>query len=436
MGADVATVAAGAVKSEPELVARGLRWVRARLLGVLFAGQVLGGIATTAGLSVSSIAGADLGGSNSWSGVPGAINVLGAGVAALPLSRAMGRIGRRAGLVWGYSLGTLGGVLCAAAVWTNALPLLLLGMLLFGVGNTSNQLARYAAADTSPPSTRGRAISLIVWAATVGALLGPTMFTTAETLGQRLGLAATGASYLLSVVAYALAGLLLLGALRPDPRRVAQLIGGGQPTAGAGGAARGLRELLSLPGVRLAIVGLTVSHLVMIAPSQLAPVLLRDHGHPMQVIGFVVAGHVAGMFAISPLTGVLCDRLGPPRVIVGGLFCLILAVLVAATAPPSDAVLVGLGQSLLGVGWNFGFVASSALLTSSVSREEQPTVQGLADLVMGVGAAAGTALAGALLGGVGFSAMSLLVGATLAAPLALLWWYRGSMFALPSAVAR
>src|SRR5205823_6571952 len=217
---------------------------------------------------------------NTWSGLPVAIAALGAALASLPIARAMGRFGRRPGLVLGYGLGVVGSALGMAGVLTRSFPLLLLGMALFGVGNTSNLLARYAAADVSPGAQRGRAIGVVVWGSTAGSVIGPN----------------------------------LLG-----------------PAALAGG-------LLALPVV----------------------------GSPF-LIGLGVVLHLPGMYAASPLTGWLCDRVGRLPVIVAGGLMLIGALALAGLTPGSNGGLVILGLFLNGVGWNFGFVAGSALLTDAIS---------------------------------------------------------------------
>src|SRR6266487_1527478 len=148
---------------------------RRRLLATLLAAQVCGSTGHSISLAVGSVVAADITGTNTWSGLPVAIAALGAALASLPIARAMGRFGRRPGLVLGYGLGVVGSALGMAGVLTRSFPLLLLGMALFGVGNTSNLLARYAAADVSPGSQRGRSIGFVVWGATAGSVLGPNL---------------------------------------------------------------------------------------------------------------------------------------------------------------------------------------------------------------------------------------------------------------------
>src|ERR671932_290351 len=129
------------------LTPTGIAAARPRLLGTLLATQICGSTAHSITLAVGSIVAADITGTNTWSGLPVATAALGAALASVPLARMMGRVGRRPGLALGM-MGVLG----------RSFPLLLLGMALFGIGNTSNLLARFAAADVSTADQRGRAI--------------------------------------------------------------------------------------------------------------------------------------------------------------------------------------------------------------------------------------------------------------------------------------
>src|SRR5215468_8666663 len=139
---------------------------RGRLMGALFIAQASGATGHSIGMAVGGIMAAAITGTNTWSGVPVAIGALGTAIASWPLSRLMARFGRRPGLGLGYGLAVLGAALGMVAALVTSFPLFLCGMALFGIANTSNLLARYAAADISPIAHRGRAMGLIVWAST------------------------------------------------------------------------------------------------------------------------------------------------------------------------------------------------------------------------------------------------------------------------------
>src|SRR5215467_7914040 len=148
---------------------------RGALMATLFTAQVLGSTGHSIVMAVGGILAAAITGTNAWVGVPVAVAALGAALASWPLSRLMARVGRRPGLTLGYGLAVVGAGLGMAGVLVSHFALLLLGMALFGIAQTSNLLARYAAADVTPKSERGRAMGLIVWGATIGSILGPNL---------------------------------------------------------------------------------------------------------------------------------------------------------------------------------------------------------------------------------------------------------------------
>jgi MFS family permease len=196
-------------------------------------------------------------------------------------------------------------------------------------------------------------------------------------------------------------------------------IGTRERGAASSGVARPLGAILSDLRVQIALAGLTVSQFVMIATTSTSPVYLHDHGHPVHTIGLAVSFHLGGMYVTSPLSGWLCDRFGRLPMIGAGALLLIVAVTVAGLAPGESSVLVILGIFLNGVGWNLAFVSASALLTDALSPSERASIQGLADLFMGLMGALGSAVGGMILGIWGFTVLNGL-GALLAlAPLVI-----------------
>jgi MFS family permease len=392
---------------------------RGLLLATLFAAQVGGSTGHSIAMAVGGIMAAAITGTNSWSGVPVAVGALGAALASWPLSRLMGRFGRRPGLALGYGLGVVGAGLGMAGVLTSHFALFLVGMTLFGVSNTSNLLARYAAADVTPASQRGRAMGLIVWGSTIGSILGPNLMTPAVQVGARLGLSPVGSAFLISVAGYGLSAILVQALLRPDPLAVARRLEG---IASAGAPApppRRLGAILGEPRVRIAFGSLMAGQLVMIGTTSTSPVYLHDHGHHVGIIGLAVAMHLGGMYVASPLSGWLSDRFGRGAMIAIGGVVLLLAMATAGLAPGREGGLVMLGLFLNGVGWNFAFVAASALLTDVLSPGERTSIQGLADLVMGLLGALGSAAGGFVLGTLGFGALNALGAAVIVAGLAV-----------------
>jgi MFS family permease len=388
-------------------------------MATLFAAQVSGSTGHSMSLAVGSIMAATITGTNTWSGLPVAVGALGAALASWPLSRLMDRVGRRPGLVLGYALAAVGAVLGMAGVVAGSFAVMLLGMTLFGTANTSNLLARYAAADVSPGLRRGRAMGLIVWGSSLGSIIGPNLTGPALRVGNLLGVDPTASAFLISVGGYALAALLVQVFLRPDPMAIARRIDDRGGASRAGGGARSIAALLRDVRVQIALATLTISQFVMISTTSTSPVYLHDQGHTVQTIGLAVSLHLAGMYVCSPLSGWLSDRVGRLATIGAGVVVLIVAVAMAGLAPGRAGALVMFALFINGVGWNLAFVAGSALLTDALSPAERASMQGLADLVMGLMGAMGSTAGGVILGAWGFAVLNAVGGALVLAPLAV-----------------
>jgi MFS family permease len=395
----------------------GFASTRATLMATLFAAQVCGSTGHSIMLAIGSIMAASITGTNTWSGLPIAVGALGTALASWPLASLMNRFGRRPGLALGYGLAVVGAVLGMLGVVTRSFALLLGGMALFGIAGTSNLLARYAAADVSPGPQRGRAMGLIVWGSTIGSVVGPNLMAPALRVGAHLGLSPEASAFLISMGGYALAALLVQVFLRPDPLTLARQLQ--TIAAGPVGRARSLGAILGDLRVQIALATLTISQFVMISTTSTSPVYLHDQGHGVQTIGLAVSFHLGGMYVASPLSGWLCDRFGRLVMIGVGALVLIAAVLMAGLAPGSDHALIVLGLFLNGVGWNFAFVAGSALLTDALSTAERASIQGLADLVMGLMGAFGSAAGGMILGVWGFAILNTVGAALVLGPLAI-----------------
>jgi MFS family permease len=384
----------------------------------LFVAQVLGSTGHSIGMAVGSIVAASITGTNTWSGLPVAIGALGTALASWPLARLMNRSGRRPGLALGYGLAVIGALLAMAGVGVGSFWMLLGGMALFGISNTSNLLARYAAADVTTPTQRGRAMGLIVWGSTIGSLIGPNLMAPALVLGALVGVTSVASAFLIAVVGYALASLVMEVFLRPDPLAIARhhqaIADAGKPA----GHARRIGEILGDVRVQVALASLMIGQFVMISTTSTSPLYLHDHGHHVGTIGLAVSFHLAGMYVTSPLSGWLCDKFGRLPMIGIGAAILIAAVMLAGLAPGTDRFLVILALFLNGVGWNLAFVAGSALLTDALTPAERPTIQGLADLCMGLMGALGSAAGGMILGVWGFAILNAVGGALALGPLA------------------
>lgn len=391
--------------------------VRAKLMTTLFVAQVCGSTGHSISLAVGSIMAASITGTNTWSGVPIAVGALGTALASWPLARLMDRAGRRPGLALGYGLAVAGAVLGLLGVAVRNFPLMLVGMALFGIASTSNLLARYAAADVSLPEQRGRAMGLIVGGSALGSIIGPNLMTPALSLGARLQIPATASPFLVSVAGYGVAAALTCVFLRPDPlalARVAEAVPGR-----AVGRARALGTILADARVQIALTTLSISQFVMISTTSTSPLYLHDQGHTVGTIGIAVSLHLAGMYVSSPLSGWLADRFGRMPVIAAGALMLIVAVALAGLAPGHAGAAIILGLFLNGIGWNLAFVSGSALLTDALAPVERASVQGLADLLMGLMGAIGSAVGGMILGIWGFAILNAVGALLVLGPLAV-----------------
>ena len=401
---------------------------RGALMATLFAAQVCGSTGFSMGMAVGAIMAAAITGTSTWSGLPVAVGSLGTALAAWPLSRLMTRFGRRPGLTLGYIIAVAGAMLGIVGVIGQSFLLFLAGMVLFGTAQTSNLLARYAAADITPDAQRGRAMGLIVWGSAAGSIVGPMLMSPAIRAGAALGLGSVASAFLISVGSYAVAALLVQVLLRPDPLAIARRLE--LPIAHSTEARRrATGDILREPRVFVAYGTLMVSQLVMIGTTSTSPLYLHDHGHAVGIIGLAVSLHLGGMYVTSPLSGWLCDRFGRlPMIGAGGV--VLLGALALAGLPPGRASgVVIAGLFLNGVGWNLAFVSASALLTDALSPHERASIQGLADLVMGLMGAVGSTLGGVVLGAWGFGMLNALGAALLVVPLAASWLPREALAA-------
>lgn len=370
--------------------------IQRRTLRVLAAAQVLSGCAFFLGIAVTALLARDVSGEEALGGVPIAFGIVSAALAAAPLSSWMARAGRRPGLVAGHVIAGLGSAVVVAAAAADSFALLCVGMAAFGIGNTSNLLARYAATDLAPPERRARAISVVLLATAAGAIVGPNLVSQTEPLADWLGTFDSAGPYAVSVVLYALAAVTLLAFLRPDPLLAAQQLDGVTPAAGTG-AFHALKTLPDWPALALTgVSAMAIGQIAMVAVMTMTPVHMEDAGESLSAVGLVISLHVAGMYLPSPISGSLADRYGRLPVLAAGGAILIAAGICSALAPGDHTLLVAVALILLGVGWNLGLVAGSALVTDAVEPERRPQTQGAADLVMGLTGAIGSLAAGPL----------------------------------------
>jgi MFS family permease len=396
------TAATDTARLGPTALARGRRRARATLV----TGVALGSTGHIAAVTVATIVAQDLLGSETFAGAPGATVVLGAALGAVLLSALMAQQGRRRGLSLGYAIGVGGALLATVAVLTRSFPLLLLGTMFIGFGNSSNQLSRYASADMSPTAKRASAIGLVVWASTVGSVVGPWLVPVAGVLAMGAGLPMLAGPYLVPVLFVGTAAVVSFLFLRPDPYELAD-----EESISAADVEPSrdpVREILRRPGVGAAIVALIAGQFVMTLIMTMTPLHMTMHGHDLGAVGLVLSGHTLGMFALSPLSGRLTEMLGSVRTILIGSVVLGVSAIMAAVAPPDGGALLLVALFLLGYGWNLGFVAGSTMLSERLELHERTRVQGLADALIWSAAAAASLGSGIVMAAAGYTALAVL----------------------------
>jgi MFS family permease len=385
--------------------------VQRRTLRLLVSTQIIGGVGVAVGLSVGALLAADMAGVG-VSGLAQSAAVVGAALLAVPAVQIMREYGRGRGLVAAYLAAAVGGVGVVLASVTGWVPLLFVALFLFGGGTTAGMQARYAAVDLAPASRRGRHLSLVVWATTIGAVAGPNLAPLAGTALDGYGVPTLAGPFVFSSALFGVAVLVLLLWMRPDPLLVAREIRDEAPEAPERvGMRAALAAVLARPPARLGVSAMAVGHLVMVGVMAMTPVHILDAGHSeahtLRIVGIVLSLHIAGMFAFAPVTGWLTDRWGRRPVILTGVALLLAACAVAGTAGHHSAQL-SVGLFLLGLGWSGTMVAGSTLLSESVPEPVRPSAQGLSDLVMGLAGASAGAISGLVVSWSGYPTLNML----------------------------
>ena len=376
-----------------------------RTVRSLVATQAVGALGITIALATASLLARDLSGSDSLAGLAQTSQVLGAAVASWTLASVMATRGRRTGLLSGIGFATVGSLLCVVAGAVGSMGLLLLGTFLVGAMTAANAAARYAATDLAAPETRARDLSIVVWATTIGAVLGPNLAEPSADLADLLGLPPLTGPFLVGAIGMAIAAGVVAVLLRPDPLVVArELTGEGAPQRrGPGGVLSGaLAVMRADPLVTCAMTAVAAAHAVMVGVMVMTPLHMEHGGAHLHVIGLVISVHVLGMFAFAPLVGWFTDQLGRARMIVLGAAVQLLAVTLAGLSPRGSSWQVFAGLFLLGVGWSFVTIAGSTLLTDRTPLASRTDVQGASDLVMGLSAGAAGGASGAVVGFLGY----------------------------------
>ena len=409
-GSAAAPISSGIAAEPPE---------QRRTLAVLLLAQILSGAGLAAGITVGALLAEQMMGSSRLSGLPTVFFTIGSAAAAVGLGRMSQRFGRRAGLSAGYFTGAVGCVGAVVAAAIGSITLLFASMLIYGVGAATNLQARYAGADLAAPSRRGRAVSIVLVATAVGAILGPNLVRATGTLATKIGFPALAGPFMLAALSYVSSALVLWLLLRPDPLLLARRLADdassrttpdattesqAAPTAAAESRQKWSWPLASGAGIMI------ITQLIMVAIMTITPIHIEHHGHGIEVTGIVIGAHVAGMFLPSPFSGWLVDRFGYLAIAVASGVTLLAAGLIAAWTPVDSVAMLVLALVLLGVGWNLGLVSGTTLVTDAVPLATRARTQGMVDLGIALAGAGGGLSSGLIFAATSYATLTLAGG--------------------------
>lgn len=383
-----------------------------RTLIVLVAAQILSGAGLAAGVTVGALLTQDMLSSTSLAGLPSAVGTAGSVLAAIAVGRISQARGRRPGLAAGYLAGAVGSAgVIAAAVAANPV-LLFLALFVYGAGMSTNLQARYAGADLAAPARRARAVSTVLVATTLGGVVGPMLTGPTGDLAHTLGIPHLAGPFLLAGAAYAMAALVLAIWLRPDPLLLARTLEAertatayAQPDDVSGQPRPAVERQRS--GVLVGALVMVLTQMVMVAIMTMTPVHMHDHGASAATSGLVIAIHIGAMYLPSPLTGWLVDRYGHPTIAAASGLTLLAAGIVAASAPGGSIAPLAVALALLGLGWNFGLVAGTAIITDAVPLATRAKTQGLVDVFIAIAGATGGMASGLVVATAGYPLLSI-----------------------------
>ena len=383
--------------------------IQKRTIKVLATTQILSGVGVAGTVAAGSLLVSSISNSESLAGLSQTTAVLGAAAMAIPLSKLTQRGGRRLGLSVGYTVGLIGAAFAIFGGSQRILIAMLLGTFLVGAASASGYQARFAATDLADDSNRSRQLSYVVWGSTIGAVTGPNLMGPSGALAVALGLPKLVGPYILAFITLGMGTLVIRFFLKPDPYLTAANL---RPQSEEHHELLSARKTLKLirknPTALFAIAAIAIGHVAMVSVMVMTPIHMAHVDVTLTVIGLVISIHIVGMYAFSPIIGSLSDRMGRRWVIQIGVLILLASCLVSGLADAHNSIQLGFGLFLLGLGWSCTLIAGSALLSESVETELRPSSQGASDLLMNLMGAGGGAMAGIVIGTLGYGWLCLI----------------------------
>lgn len=379
-----------------------------RNIALLSVAQALAGSSQAIVMSVAALTAAGMAPIQGLATLPVMLMIVGTALATGPAAWAIHSWGRKQGFAFGAAVSIPAALLATAAAWIGNFWLFCVALAIFGASAAFGQQYRFAAADSVPPALKSQAISWVLFGGVLAGFIGPQLSMLSKDLIP--GATFAGTYLVIAALAVVAIGVLWLTRLAPTVKRAEDRKAG-----------RPLGELLRSPQIIVAMVGAAASYALMTLVMVGAPLaMVFTCGHTTEEAAFAIQWHIISMFAPSFVTGAIISRLGPHLTASLGLLCVL-----AAGVTNLSGITVGhfvASLVLLGVGWNLGFIASTALLTSSYRPEEAARVQGLNEqVVFGVMAVASIA-SGVLLQSIGWQSINVLAIAVAACAIAILAW--------------
>jgi MFS family permease len=393
-----------------------------KITAVLFFSQSLSSAGFIAAFTVNALVAVDLTGWTAMAGVPGAIYVLGQAGGAPVWGFSFEKIGRRWGLALGQMIGVVGSAIAITAVVGRSFLFFLTGLVMVGMARSAVDLGRFIAAEVHQPEMRGRAISKVVLGSTVGAIVGPLLVGPTGTLATMAGLPELAGPYGVGLVVLVFASILILSGLRPEPRDIGKELNRVHAESVPALETRSLSKIVRQPGVIVAITTMVFAQMVMVVPMSITSVHMKTHQHPLSMVSLVISAHTLGMYAFSLITGKMTDRWGRLPVIILGASVMIISCLIAG--PSVNLMPLVIALFLLGLGWNFAYVAGSTLLADQLSANERAKTQGFNDFLLNLASAGSQVGSGVIYAFGGFMLMSLTSAILAIVPLIAGVWLR------------
>ncbi|WGF39611.1 MFS transporter [Lysinibacillus capsici] len=381
-----------------------------RVLIVVSLSQIFGGAGLAAGITVGALLAQQMLGTDAYAGVPSALFTLGSAGAAFIVGKLSQRYGRRIGLSTGFIVGGLGAIGVVLATLMNSIVLLFASLLIYGAGTATNLQARYAGTDLANNKQRATAISTTMLMTTFGAVLGPNLVEWMGKVALSIGIPALAGPFLLSALAFIMAGLVLFTMLRPDPLEIAKAIEAHKQKMNKENQTPSMPISSNKRGLAVGATVMVLTQIVMVAIMTMTPVHMKHHGHGLAEVGIVIGFHVGAMYLPSLVTGILVDKIGRTAMSIASGITLLLAGVVAAFAPSDSMVLLIVALSLLGLGWNFGLISGTAQIVDATEPSTRAKTQGKMDVFVALAGASGGALSGIVVANSSYAVLSLAGG--------------------------